>query len=261
VTSLLLGIAQGEGLVGPVSTPVMDAYPELSRVVTPDKRTITLEHLLTMTSGLAWREGEGLLTDEDRLAWRKDVPRFVLSRPGAEPPGTRFHYCGGNTALLADLLVRASGMPFREYARVKLFEPLGIRDWEWVGDLHGRPLAFAGLRMRPRDLLKVGRLVLNNGAWGGRQVVPKAWIRTSLEPRFRTGVSDFSYGYQWWTGTVAWHGKALPWKAAFGNGGQRLFLVPDLDLAVVTTAGAYDQMPTARRVNAFLAEVVATVRP
>lgn len=261
VTSLLVGIALQKGLIGKPSTPLLDLYPELSDLATPEKKAITLEHLLTMSSGLAWRESDGPINDELRLFWKGAPARYVLSHPMAATPGSRFNYNGGGTAILADLIGRATGKPFQDFARRELFEPLGIQDWEWVADLHGRAMPFNGLRLRPRDLAKIGRLVLDQGRWQGRQVVPEEWIRASLEPRLATGVSDFRYGYQWWAGTVTWQGQTLAWNAGFGNGGQRLFLVPNLDLVVVTTAGAYDQAPTARRVNRLLQEIVATVKP
>ncbi|NDK39065.1 hypothetical protein DT603_09455 [Pseudoxanthomonas gei] len=113
--------------------------------------------------------------------------------------------------------------------------------------------------MRPRDLLKIGRLVLDHGRWQGRQVVPSTWIEQSLVPRFATDVRDYRYARQWWAGTARWHGQAMPWHAAFGNGGQRLYLVPGLDLAIVTSAGAYDQQPTAIRVNNLVQEVIDSV--
>ncbi len=261
VTSLLFGIAVQKGIVPKVSTPVLDLYPELAELATPEKKTITLEHLLTMSSGLAWHEGEGFINDEFHLLWKNTPARFVLKHPMATPPGSTFNYNGGGTAILADLISRATGKPFKDFARKELFEPLGIQDWEWVADLHGRAMPFNGLRLRPRDLAKIGRLVLNHGRWQERQLVPEEWIKASLEPRLVTGVSTFRYGYQWWAGTVQWQGKTLSWNAGFGNGGQRLFLVPDLDLVVVTTAGAYGQLVTARRVNQLLQEIVATVKP
>lgn len=261
VTSLLFGIAIQKGIVPKVSTPVLDLYPELADLATPEKGTITLEHLLTMSNGLAWHEGEGLINDEFHLIWKGRPARFVLKHPMATPPGSTFNYNGGGTAILADLISRATGKPFKDFARKEFFEPLGIQDWEWVADLHGRAMPFNGLRLRPRDLAKIGRLVLNHGRWQDRQLVPEEWIKASLKPRLVTGVADFRYGYQWWAGTVPWQGGTLSWNAGFGNGGQRLFLVPDLDLVVVTTAGAYDQLVTARRVNQLLQEIVATVKP
>jgi CubicO group peptidase (beta-lactamase class C family) len=163
-------------------------------------------------------------------------------------------------AVLADVLLRITHAALKELVRKSLFEPLGIPDWEWISNLHGRPMAFAGLRMRPRDMAKPGRLVLDHGKWRGRQVVPAEWIDASLQPRLDTGIADFSYGYLWWLGPVDWPGRKLRWAAAFGNGGQRIFLVPELDLTVVTTAGAYGDPQTAHRMLTFLKDVRSTVK-
>lgn len=260
ITSLLFGIAQQKGTIGPTSTPVLDFYPELADIHTPQKKSITLEDILDMSSGLRWQEGKSFFNDELNLMWKKDIPRYVLEHELAKTPGTSFNYNGGGTALLADIITHNSHQSLNEYARDNLFQPLGIHDWEWVTDIHGRPMSFSGLRMRPRDLAKIGRLLLNRGKWNHKQIVSESWIETSLTPKFTTGVSDFKYGHQWWAGTVKWQGKEIPWHAGFGNGGQRLFIVPDLDMVVVTTAGAYDKDPTAIRVNRLLQEIVSTAK-
>ena len=260
VVSLLLGIARGQGKLGDLATPAVDFYPEYPDLATPQLKAITLEHLLTMSSGFKWSEGGPGHDDEHSLYWKWSPCYYALSRPIAAAPGTAFTYNSGGNAVLADILTRVTGMPLKDFARKNLFEPLGITDWEWTSDLHGRPMSFTGLRMRPRDMVKIGRLVLNRGQWKGRQIVPADWIEASLRPRISTGFDGLRYGYQWWTGTAAWQGRTLPWAAAFGNGSQRIFVVPDLDLAVVVTAGAYGDMQVVRRVNAFIQDVVATVQ-
>ena len=259
VVDLLLGIAQAQGKLGDLSKPALDFYPEFKDLQTPARRAVTLEHLLTMSGGFEWQEGGPGRDDEHKLYWKWTPAYFVLSRPIVTPPGTRFTYNSGGDLVLADILARATGVPLKDYARTHLFEPLGITDWEWTGDLHGRPMAFTGLRLRPRDMAKLGRLVLDHGRWQGRQIVPAAWIDASLRPRLETGFDGTRYGYQWWTGTARWQGKELPWAAAFGNGGQRIFVVPGLDLCVVTTAGAYGSLEAAKRMDALLQEVVAAV--
>ncbi|WP_243315211.1 serine hydrolase domain-containing protein [Geothrix paludis] len=259
VIGLLVGVALAQGRLKRVDTPVLEFYPEFPELASPERRAITLEHLLGMSSGLAWHEGGDGPDDEHKLMWKWTPVYHPLSRPVAVAPGTVFNYNSGGALLLADILARATGMPWTEYARTALFEPLGIRDVEWVGDFLGRPMAYTGLRMRPRDMAKLGRLVLNRGQWQGRQIVPSAWIDASLTPRLRTGFDDTGYGYLWWTGSAAWHDRAVPWAAAFGNGGQRIFVAPDLDLCVVITAGAYGDLKVARQVNAFFREIVATV--
>ncbi|GLH72873.1 hypothetical protein GETHLI_13750 [Geothrix limicola] len=260
VIGLLVGVAQARGQLGSLATPVIDWFPESQDLATPELRKVTLEHLLTMSSGLAWREsGVGFPNDEDRLAWKGSPTRFVLSRPAVAAPGTTFNYCSGGTVVLADILSRATRVPWPEFARSALFQPLGITDYEWVTDLRGRPMPNSGLRLRPRDMAKLGRLVLNRGTWQGQQLVPAAWIDASRQSRLTTGFDGTGYGYHWWTGTVGWQGRTLPWCAAFGNGSQRIYTVPDLDLCVVTTAGAYGDLRTVRQVQAYFQELVTTV--
>jgi CubicO group peptidase (beta-lactamase class C family) len=263
VVGLLFGIAQEQGKVGSVSTPVLDFYPQYGDLRRADRTAVTLENLLTMSSGLEWNESVvsygSLGNDETRLYWSWTPYRFVLSRPVVAAPGTRFNYNGGGTAVLADIVSRGSGMSLRELARTALFEPLGIHEWEWVGDLHGRPLAFAGLRLRPRDLAKIGRMVLDNGQWQGRQIVPARWVEDSLRPHIDTG-DGLHYGYQWWTGTLKWQDRMLAWAAAFGNGGQRLFVVPELSLAVVITAGAYNDRSIGHDVHQLFEDIVQTLK-
>lgn len=259
VIGLLVGIAQAQGKIGALSTSVLEFFPEYAKQATSAHQAITLQHLLTMSSGLEWSEGGAGRDDEHRLFWKRLSSRYVLGRPIALPAGERFNYNSGGTALLADVVARATRTRFTEFAREHLFEPMGIRDWQWVGDLHGRPMAFNGLRLRPRDMAKLGRLMLNQGRWQGRQIVPAEWVVAALQPRISTGIADLQYGYQWWSGTLQWQDRPLAWSAAFGNGGQRVFVVPDLDLTVVVTAGAYGDARAAPFVNGLFKDIVATI--
>ncbi len=259
VTSLLYGIALEQGKVPAVTASVLDAFPQLGDIATPDKQRIRVEDLLNMANGLHWNEGSPGINDELRLFWKSDIQRYVLSHDLESAPNTRFNYNGGGTAILAELISSGAQQPLDSFAREFLFQPLGITDFAWVKDVHGRPMAFNGLRLRPRDLLKIGRLMLNNGQWHGKQVVPAAWIAASMTPRFATDVRNFRYAYQWWSGELTWQGRPVFWHGGMGNGGQRLYAVPELDLVVAITAGAYDEMPTAIAVNNVLQEIVASV--
>ncbi|WP_162241860.1 serine hydrolase [Pseudorhodoferax sp. Leaf267] len=134
------------------------------------------------------------------------------------------------------MLEERTGQSLEAYARQRLFEPLGLRDWEWVNDVRGRTRAYTGLRLRPRDVARIGRMVLQGGRWEGRQIVPQPWVQTLLSP-CKPGEE---YGHHWWLGSVWVHGQQVGWHGALGNGGQRLFVVPSLDLVVVMTAGEYN---------------------
>lgn len=261
VTSLLWGIAQGQHMVPPLTTPALSLFPELAYLEGEGREAITLEHLFSMTSGLTWSEPirYNASNDELGLYWHSSQPGFVFRRPMAAVAGSKFNYNGGGTAVLALVLERRVGMPLDDFARRYLFEPLGIQDWEWQRDVRGRALAFAGLRMRPRDLVRIGRMVLQNGQCEGRQVVPADWNEASTTGRVDTG-DGLRYGYHWWSGTVAAKGERHAWSAAFGNGGQRLFLVPGLDLVVVVTAGAYNDAAIGSHIRRLFDRIAAAVR-
>jgi CubicO group peptidase (beta-lactamase class C family) len=169
------------------------------------------------------------------------------------PPGKRWHYSGGATALLGRLIAKGTGRPLPDYARAALFDPIGIGRTEWVtsnetwvarqsGKGDGEPIAASGLRMSARDLARIGQLVLDNGAVDGRQVVPAAWLAECFMPR--VSVDELRrYGYQWYLGDMEFlsGGKARleHWVGCVGNGGQRLWVFPELDLVIVVTAGNY----------------------
>src|SRR5262245_27473592 len=266
VVGLLFGILRDEGRLPALSTPVVELYPGYPTLTSePARRSITIQHMLMMSNGLEWHETAATYgsfsNDETRLFWDWSPVKFVLSRPVVAPPGQRFDYNGGNTTVIADLLERATGTSLDRLARTLLFEPLGITDSEWIGDLWGRPMAYAGVRLKPRDLLKIGQMMLDQGRWQGRQVVPAEWVAESIRPHIATGKGAGSgYGYFWWTGTVDWQGKKLPWSAAVGNGGQRLFLVPALDLAMVITAGDYNDACIGAKEADLFNRVVEAVR-
>lgn len=268
VTSLLWGIADTDVGLPPVQTPVLELFPELRDLATGGRERITIEDLLAMRSGLAWDEAGrygSAGNDENGLAWRSDIPRYVFGRTLATPPGSHFNYNGGHTAVLTQLIEARTGATLPAYAQRRLFEPLGITEWDWGTDLRGRARAYAGLRLRPRDLLRIGRLVLDGGSWQGRQVVPTSWLQASFAPRLPDGESALgpggNYGYQWWLGTVIAGERRIAYHAGVGNGGQRLFLVPELDVAVALTAGEYNDPRVGSELRRLLRSVLEAVVP
>ena len=153
--------------------------------------------------------------------------------------------------MLAAVLVRATKTSLQEYARMKLFEPLGITDVEWVGDLAGMPAAASGLRLRARDAAKFGSLFLHGGKWNGKQVIPNGWIELSTRRHFRfrprTGADaggEFGYGYFWWYGCYPSAAGLIEARTAIGNGQQRVFVLPGLDMVVTIFAGRYNDFNT-----------------
>lgn len=266
VTSLLIGIAVNEDRFPPLTSSVVDYFPEYADLRTTKNARITFQHLLTMSHGLRWDESrswKGQANNERQLLEAKDPCRYVLERRMALPPGVLFNYSGGATSLLGAALARAVGKRIDAFAEEKLFEPLGIRDVEWLSFVGSTELAaFAGLRLRPRDLAKLGQLVAADGRWNGRQIVPNWWISESTKPRMNAeGHGALYYGYQWWLGRSLLNGQDLTWSAGFGSGGQRLFIVPELDLVVVVNAFDHRHSIPLAILNRFVLPAVTDYPP
>jgi CubicO group peptidase (beta-lactamase class C family) len=243
VVSLLVGIALDRKLVASIYTPVSSYYPELAALRTPEKDRIELRHLLAMTSGLAWDERRPYSDPENserRMSASANPYRFALKPPVVNAPGEKWNYNGGNTQLLAGVLERSAGMWLTDFARKELFEPLGIKQYEWLKMwANGDVAAAYGLRLRPRDMAKLGQLVLDKGMWNGRRIVSEAWIGESTQP-WADVAPPLRYGYQWWTDEGEIAGRKTSWVSAQGLGGQRIYIVPAFGLVVVITAGLYD---------------------
>ncbi len=243
IVSLLYGIALGEGHVPAPDRPLLEHFPDHADLAAdPARRAMTVAHALTMTLGTEWDESLPYTdprNSETAMDRAPDRIRFILERPMIAEPASRWNYNGGATALLAHLIARNTDTPLMDYARAKLFQPLGIVDVVWSLGPDGVPAAASGLRLRPRDLAKIGQMVLDRGQWNGTQVVPEAWLAESFRRGLATG-DGLDYGYQWWLSGREAEGEA--WIAGFGNGGQRLVIVPGLDVVVVVTAGNYNRL-------------------
>ena len=229
IVSALVGIAVAEGHLRGPEQPVAPFFPEhLARDPDPRKRAITIGNLLSMQSGLERTSGPGY------GAWvtSRDWVRHALVRPMVEDPGGRMLYSTGNTHLLSAILTEATGRSTWAYARGVLAEPLGIRLPQWPTDPQGIYFGGNEMRLTPRAMVRFGELYRNGGRYGGRQVVPEAWVRASLVPRTRSPWSGDEYGYGWFLSTAGGH----PMFYAWGYGGQFIFVVPELRLTVVTTS-------------------------
>jgi CubicO group peptidase (beta-lactamase class C family) len=269
VTAILFGIALAGHAIKSADTPVLDYFPEYASLRTPQKAAIRLRDLLSMTSGLQWDEEKypysSPLNSEIAMDRAPDRYRYVLEQPVAAEPGTTFNYSGGDTALLAAVIERATKMRLDDYAEQALFRPLGITRYEWLKDATGTPIAASGLRLLPRDAAKLGLLYLQKGRWNGAQIVPESWVEASLSPHANISPRPFGfqrYGYQWWLGTARVNDAAVPFAAAVGWGGQRILIVPSMDLVAVLTAGLYAERRQTDTTFAILLDgVLPAVKP
>jgi CubicO group peptidase (beta-lactamase class C family) len=253
VVSSLVGIAVGSGAISTIDTAVYDFFPELASLRTAERQQVAIRHALDMTSGLGWDESipyTDPLNDEIRMNESEDPMRFVLDRPTVAAPGTKWNYSGGSTQVLADIVERATGQPIQDYARSRLWGPLGIKDVEWTTIRSKKVSAPAGLRLRPRDQAKLGMVYADGGRWNSRQVLPAEWVNETLQRAIsfpdtlelgEGAIEDTGYGHQWWHGrfTMPYGRFTAHW--AGGNGGQYIFVIPQQRLVVVVNAGNYDR--------------------
>src|SRR5882757_3785097 len=251
VASLAVGIAIDRGLIRSVNEPIFKFFPELSDLRSPEKDRIQLVHALTMSMGLEWVEAIPSNEDDNdevRMHMASDPCRYVLGLPATAPPGQEYFYNTGALTLVVAIVRKATGRTLDEFARETLFQPLGITSVEWVR-VKGDSDAGGGLRLRPRDMAKIGQLVLAGGRWNDSQIVSKAWIETSTAPKIEAMGGQF-YGYLWFLGRSLPNGREVHWAGALGRGGQSIRIVPELDLVVVVTAGYYqDYSPQAFQVQ------------
>jgi CubicO group peptidase (beta-lactamase class C family) len=241
-TSALVGIAMDQGFIQGVDEKVFGFFPEYSHLNDERKDKITLEHLLTMTSGLEWNELELPLSntrnDLIQLFIVSDPIEYILAKPVVDEPGTKWYYNGGGTNLLGEVIRETTGLRMDDFAEEYLFAPLGITDYEWD---HINPdviHASGNLKLRPRDMAKFGYLFLNGGTWKGERIVSEEWIRESTKGRASPLWAD-GYGYQWWLRTYHSNSTSVDSFYADGLGGQRIAVFPSLDMVVVFTGGNY----------------------
>lgn len=233
--STLVGIAIDMGYLSSVHTPVLDYFDDCPHV-RPDPRRarITVEHLLTMASGIQWPQTTGD-NASDRMGLSPDWIQFILEQPMAAEPGSVANYSNGDAHLLSALLQRATGVPTVEFAQEHLFAPLGITDIRWERDPAGVTIGSAALYMPPRDMAKLGLLYLTAGQHEGRQVVSPGWIQAATRPHTQIHSGrPIDYGYYWWV-----HPHQAPYEA-WGGQGQRIACFPQHQAVIVTTADIAD---------------------
>jgi CubicO group peptidase (beta-lactamase class C family) len=229
VLSALVGIAIAEGRIEGVDQTVAPFFEQyLAGDGDPGKRDITVGHLLSMQSGLDRTSGSNY------GAWvtSRNWVQYAITRPMVAEPGEQRIYSTGNSHLLSAVLTQATGESTWAYARSRLGDPLGITIPRWMADPQGIYFGGNEMRMSARALLRFGELYRNGGRHDGVQVVPEEWVAESLEPRASSRWTGDGYGYGWFLTDVHGHGMFYAW----GYGGQFIFVVPDLELTVVTTS-------------------------
>ena len=255
--SALIGIAIEQDYISSVDEKLLSFFPEYKTIDNLDERkeSITLKHVLTMSSGFVWDDMSTLFTDPEshsaKMVASSDWIKYVLDMPMSDDPGTEFLYNNGGSHLLSGILTKKTGQSAEKFAEEHLFNELGITKWEWERDPNGLTVAAWGLELHPVNMAMFGYLYLKNGLLSGEQVVPEAWVEEStakhifIEESF-IWIMDgmFDYGYQWWRyndsffESMLWRGAPPKINDIFnasGYGGQFIYVIPHLDMVMVFT--------------------------
>ncbi len=234
VVSTLIGMLIGDGSIGSLELTLPELFPDHEIAnLEGDKQRITLEHLLTMTAGLDARDSylydwEGLESMHDAV----DPLQYVLDLPMADPPGERFEYTNGVSHLLSSLVSETTGQSALQLAQERLFAPIGIEDVARSDDPQGRNWGYARLELRPRDMAKIGYLMLHRGTWDGTDIIDEQWVAAATTAHVDATMVP-GYGYHWW---VDPNGTFL----ALGYMGQFIFVSSEHEMVAVTTSSEPD---------------------
>ncbi len=232
VVSTLVGIAVEQGHISSVDVSLTDLFPNREiQNLDSHKKKMTLEHLLSMTSGFECRDSylygwEGL----NEMMRSDDWVQHVLDLPMIYTPGTHFEYCNGVSNLLSAIIQENTGMHTEAFAEDYLFGPLGIEEYFWEEDPAGIPLGFSELYLKPSDMARIGYLFLQEGEWNSEEIVSSEWVTNATTEWIDATLQD-GYGYQWWIDDAGYY-------MALGYRGQFIFVLPQYDMVAVFVSDA-----------------------
>jgi CubicO group peptidase (beta-lactamase class C family) len=250
IVSACVGIALEQGKIHSLDDIIFDYFPTYSSYAIGDRANITIRDLLTMSAGFEWDENTpyiDTMNSEINMSVQPDVVDFILSRPMVQHPGALWNYSGGCTQLLAEIIKNATGTRIDKFAKTFLFNPLAIKQYDWFVREPLTPTdtatvwAPSGLRMRPIDMAKIGALYLNEGIYDKQKIFSASWVKLSLHWQVNTDGSNEGYGFQFWCTKPMIAGEYREVVMADGNGGQRICMIPSLNMEIVLTAGNYDE--------------------
>ena len=231
ITGTLTAIEIGNGLVDSVDHPVADLFSDRQIANLDDnKKAMTVQHLLDMTSGIAWQE-KSYTPDETimRMYRAPDRTEFVLNQPMSDAPGAKFYYNSGNPYLLSALITKKTGHSAFDFAKKELFEPLGITSAKWGNvDAQGVTDGEAGLSLSPQDMARIGYLYLHQGMWDGKQIIPSSWVE-----RTKAGSVPATFGLQY--SNLWWSRPDMDAFMALGRHSQMILVLPKLDIVATMT--------------------------
>lgn len=242
VTSALVGIAIDHEFITSADEKLLPYFPEYEGEIEhwdERKRDISIDHLLSMTSGVRG--------NEDNMYPTGDWIKFYLDQPLAHAPGEVFSYATSGVVTLGNVITRASGQRIPAFANHYLFKPLGIVAYKWPitnsRGSQGLAMTGGGLHLRPRDMLKFGQLYLNGGRWNGKQLISEDWIEVSTSKHATSDLYGEDFGYLWRMIDRTIEGRPLRSYEAWGNGGQFIMVFPSIETVAVFTGENYGRFP------------------
>lgn len=269
ILSALVGIAISRGELSGVDARVLELMPRYRHHANPDgrKEEITVEDLLTMSSLLECDDNNSFSRgNEERMYLVEDWPQFYFDlplrgfpawrpKPADSPYGRSWSYCTAGSVALGAALQGVVGMRLDLYAAEHLFGPMGVTDIDWQMTPSGRAMTGGGVAWRARDMARFGQLYLDRGVWAGSRLLDESWVEASFERRAVTN-SDSAYGYLWWIEEIeAAAGPVTAWSAS-GNGGNKIYVLPDRRLVVAITSTNYGRRGMHEQSMRILSEFV-----
>jgi len=242
--SVLAGIAIDHGAKFGPQTPVYSLFPEYASFASPDPRKslMTVEHLMTMTSGFDCDENgnDNAPGNEGKMQSQTAQPdwyKFMLDLPLAAAPGDSFAYCSGAVNLIGGIVRNTTQTWLPEFFDRSLARPLQMHSYHMNLTPSDEGYMGGGLHIRPRDELKLGQVYLDGGLWNGKRIVSRKWVEVSTAPHpMNARGTD---GYDWHLNDIKLGNRVFKEYDASGNGGQLMMVLPELDLAVLFTGGNY----------------------
>jgi len=227
---VLVGIAVDQGLINSIDDKIEKYLPEVLNEY-PDKKNITIRHLLTMNSGISYNN-YGLSGDDAQILQQNpdNYLQFILEKKLYTVPGTDYDYKDGDPQILSSIIQKVTGKPADVWAEEVLFSKIGFDNYEWKRYKDGTTLGSFGIMTTPREMAKLAQTVLNGGIYDGERIVSESWIEQMVYPHMETG--DKNFGFLWWS---------YPEYGTYfmsGNGRQLAFVIPEKELIVVITSEA-----------------------
>lgn len=265
ITSLLLGVAIQKGYIQDLNQDVYsifpkDKYPSINK----DYKKVKLIHLLNMVSGLD-ADSDDNDTPGNAGHWiaKDEWVDYLLSIPLIRKPEKKWVYADINAVLIGAIIEEKSGMSLKDFAKQNVFDHLGIKEFYWYTNASNQTGGAGNLYISALDFAKLGYLVSNNGKYGDKQIVDSNYINRLINEN-SSAIGDYNpladgYGMLWYKSKRKFGTKEVEYLWASGNGGNHLVIVPEENIVIAMTSGAYGNWFPHKRAYSILRKVIQAI--